>query len=389
MTDKLKRHVGLFRNVFLHYSETFIHDELRHHERYDTTVFTRQWKNHIQFPGHRVEYVEKVPEERHPLASLWYGLTGRSGRFSDTIQRIQPDILHAHFGHNGLYALPYARAFNLPLVVSLHGRDVTILLGYDRLHPEYWKYRISYRKLFREVDLFLAASTELKQLMEQIGCPAEKVVVNPLGIDLDMFQPAKPVSGSTPIVLMVGRFVEKKGHLHGIRAAAMARDAGCNFQLILVGDGPLRMECERLASELNLSSHVRFTGPLPHNDVRDLMKQAFVVMAPSVIARNLDRESGIIVLKEAAASGVPAIGTLHGGIPDIIDHGETGFMVPERDAASIAKHLIALLNNHDLRAQMGIAARRKMEQEYNIISRVKHLESIYDEVIARHQVQQA
>jgi colanic acid/amylovoran biosynthesis glycosyltransferase len=385
VTDTEKRHVGLFRNVFLHYSETFIHDELRHHERYEATVFTRQWKNHAQFPGHQVEYVEKLPEERHPLSSLWYGLTGRNKRFFESIHKLQPDILHAHFGHNGLYALPYARAFKLPLVVSLHGRDVTILLGNDRFHPGYWKYLSGFRTLFRDANLFLAASTELKQLMEQIGCPAEKVIVHPLGIDLDMFQPTNtPLAGTTPIVLMVGRFVEKKGHIYGIRAAAMARDAGCHFKLVLVGDGPLRMECERLVSELNLSSHVRFTGPLPHNDVRDLMNQAFVVMAPSVIAKNLDRESGIIVLKEAAASGVPGIGTLHGGIPDIIDHGETGFLVPERDAASIAKHLIALLNNRDLRAQMGIAARIKMESEYNIVSRVKQLESIYDDVIAHH-----
>ncbi|MBN2716337.1 MAG: glycosyltransferase [Deltaproteobacteria bacterium] len=386
MTDDFKRHVGLFRNVFLHYSETFIHDELRHHQKYKTTVFTRQWKNANRFPGHDVRYVEKLPSERHPLASMWYGLTGRNRGFMETIKESGIDILHAHFGHNGLYALPYAKALNLPLVVSLHGRDVTILLGNDRFHPGYWKYLVGYRRLIREADLFLAASSELKSLMEQIGCPKDKVVVNTLGIDLKMFQPSEAQPNSDrPLILMVGRFVEKKGHEYGIRAAAMARDAGCNFELVLVGDGPLKVHCEQLIEELHLGDRVRMPGEQPHSEIQKLMSQAFVVMAPSVIAKNLDRESGIIVLKEAAASGVPAIGTLHGGIPDIIDHGETGYLVPERDAASIGKHLIALLNNTALRQKMGAAARQKMEQEYNIITRVQHLESIYDEVIDRHK----
>ncbi|MBN2528481.1 MAG: glycosyltransferase [Deltaproteobacteria bacterium] len=384
MSQNHKRRVGLFRNVFLHYSETFIHDELRHHQRYDATVFTRQWKNDEQFPGHDVQYVEKLPNERHPLASAWYGLTGRSKRFLQTIRNGNFDILHAHFGHNGLYALPYAKAMNLPLVVSLHGRDVTILLGNDRFHPGYWKYLLGYRRLIKEADLFLAASTELKSLMEQIGCPPEKLVVNTLGIDLNMFHPHQRQSTSDkPVILMVGRFVEKKGHVYGIRAAAMARDAGCQFELVLAGDGQLRASCEQLVEELRLKDHVRFTGALPHSEIKSLMSQAFVVMAPSVVAKNLDRESGIIVLKEAAASGVPGIGTQHGGIPDIIDHGKTGFLVPERDAASIGKHLIALLNNQSLREEMGVAARQKMEREYNIVERVQQLENIYDDVIAR------
>lgn len=385
MTEKSKRHVGLFRNVFLHYSETFIHDELRHHQRYKATVFTRQWKNSDLFSGHEVKYIEKLPNERKPIASLWFALTARNRYFVRAMEQDKPDILHAHFGHNGLYALPYANKFNLPLVVSLHGRDVTILLGNDRFRPGYLKYLMGYRRLFKEADLFLAASTELKTLIEQVGCPKEKVVVNPLGIDLQMFQPHQEIpDGSRPMVLMVGRFVEKKGHEYGIRAAAMARDAGCGFDLVLAGDGPLRSACEKLVSSLNLSANVQFPGPCSHDRICELMKQAAVVMAPSVIAQNLDRESGIIVLKEAAASGVPGLGTFHGGIPDIIDDGRTGYIVPERDSVALGERLIRLLKDETQRASMGTAARQKMEKEYNIVNRVAHLESLYDEAIERH-----
>ena len=385
MDNDSRRHVGLFRNVFLNYSETFIHDELRNHRRYQTTVFTRQWRNHDRFPGHRVEYVEKAPGERHPLRSLWYGITGHNRHFSDVIQNTGINILHAHFGHNGIYALPFAKAHNIPLVVSLHGRGVTLLHGQDRFHPLHWKYLAGFKKLIAGTSMFLAASSEMKSLMEAEGCPPEKIQVHTLGIDLNTFSPcAQAAKPKRPITLMVGHFIEKKGHEFGIGAAAMARDAGCDFELVMVGDGPLKPACEEQVARHHLEPNVRFTGNLRHYEIRELMQQASVVMVPSVIAKNLDRESGSIVLKEAAACGVAGIGTAHGGIPDIIDHGKTGFIVPERDATSIGKHLIALLSNTALREDMGHAARKKMETEYNIVARVQRLESIYDEVIERH-----
>ena len=92
MTADVKRRVGVFRNVFLNYSETFIHEELRHHQRYESSVFARIWRNHERFPGHRVHYIEKEPEERHPIASLWYGVTGRNRHFSELIESEKIDI---------------------------------------------------------------------------------------------------------------------------------------------------------------------------------------------------------------------------------------------------------------------------------------------------------
>jgi colanic acid/amylovoran biosynthesis glycosyltransferase len=380
--DETKRRVGVFRTNFLPYSETFIHDELRHHLRYRATVFARQRRNADAFPGHEVVAVETIPGSRHSLASAWFAATARSALIDNAISKGGFDILHAHFGHNGVYALPYARRYDLPLVVSLHGRDVTMLMGRDKYKPAWWRYLFHYKALFAEADRFLAASEELKTLIVRCGCPESKVSVHRLGVDLTQFAPDPSSRRTGPAaVVMVGRFVEKKGHEYGIRAAALAKQAGLRFRLIVVGDGPLKKKYDALISSLDLAGDVVFPGSLPHAEVCRLIRGATAVMAPSVVARNLDRESGLIVAKEAAACGVPTIGTIHGGIPDIIDDGITGFLVAERDVDALGAKLIKLLSDEGLRASMGQAARKKMEREYDIRDRVAKLENIYDDVI--------
>ncbi|MBU0552868.1 glycosyltransferase [Myxococcota bacterium] len=376
-----RKRVALFRNNFLPYSETFIHDELRFHTRYEAVVMARQWRNAARFEGHEVIAVERLPEAPRPLASAWYGLTRRAQAISEGMAKGRFDVVHAHFGHNGLYALPYARRHGLPLLISLHGRDVSVLLGRDKYRPAWWPYLMGHRRLFREATYFLAASQELKDLIEGVGCPPDKVLINRLGVDISAFSPAPERREAPPVVLMVGRFVEKKGHLDGIEAAAAAIKAGQALRLVIIGDGPLKATYAQRAAALGIGEALTLTGALPHAGVLDWVQRASVLLAPSVIARNLDRESGLIVAKEAAACGLPIIGTLHGGIPEIIDDGETGYLVAEHDAAALGARLTQLLSDEVLQARLGAAARRKMEREYDIRQRVNALEDIYDQAI--------
>ncbi len=124
---------ALFRNNFLPLSETFIHEELRFHERYRGVVFARRHLNEQVFPGHEVHSADASGKG----AMLLYGATALYPPFFREFRRRNFALVHAHFGHNGLYALPYAQAFKLPLVVTVHGRDVTILGGPDRFLPEF------------------------------------------------------------------------------------------------------------------------------------------------------------------------------------------------------------------------------------------------------------
>jgi colanic acid/amylovoran biosynthesis glycosyltransferase len=175
--------------------------------------------------------------------------------------------------------------------------------------------------------------------------------------------------------------VEKKGFEYGVRAFARAVARGARAELVIVGGGEREPQLRNLVRELAIEAHVTFAGVLPSREVAALLSESDVLMAPSVIGADGDRESGVIAVKEASASELAVLGTYHGGIPEIIDDEITGFLVPERDVASLAERLYTLLMDRPLCQRLGRAGRAKMEREYDLKRQVDELEARYDEAL--------
>jgi glycosyltransferase involved in cell wall biosynthesis len=365
-----RRTVALFSTHFVEYSQTFVYDEVRHHERYDVEVFCKKRMNTDRFPWAPVH-------EAGPL----YGITRRDPGFSRAFASGRFALAHAHFGRGGVYALGFARRHRLPLVVTFHGYDVPILFSPARFEPRFFRYALYARSLFRSMTLGLCASRELYDMMVRLRVPEDRLRLHHIGIDLQRFVPA-PVDREGPLdVVMIGRFVEKKGFEYGMRAFAAA-DPARTARLTLIGEGELEGRLRALAQELGIAERVRFTGVLTSAGVAEHLQRSDVLLAPSVVAHGGNRESGLLTVKEASACKVVPIGTLHGGIPEIIDDAVTGFLVPERDVSAMAARLRQLLAEPRLRATMGEAARAKMLREYDNRARVQALEGFYDEAIA-------
>lgn len=361
--------VALFCTNFLPYSQAFVHEQIRQHQRYQVEVFA--WRRF---------HPDRFPCEAVHLAPLHYIATRRCSAFDRRMREAPFDIVHAHFGPGGCYALPFAQTARLPLVVTFHGYDVPLLSSRDRFLPLHWPYALRAPELLQQMALGLCASQELHDMLAALGVPQAKLRVFRLGIDVERFVPIqKPTT--EPIVTMIGRFVEKKGFEFGIRAFAQAT-TGLPARLILVGSGPREPQLRALVAQLGISERVQFAGPLPQTEVATLLQQSSVLLAPSVVAKDGNRESGLIVVKEASACGTVPIGTLHGGIPEIIDDGATGFLVPERDVAALADRLGRVLTDGDLRQRLASAGRQKMLSEYDNRERVASLEALYDEVAA-------
>jgi colanic acid/amylovoran biosynthesis glycosyltransferase len=361
---------AVFSTNFLDYSQTFVHQEVTHHTRYQVEVFCR-----------RRMYPERFAFDPVHVGGTWYGLTRHSAAFHAALRSGRFDLVHGHFGTGSCYALPYVARSNLPLLVTFHGYDVPLLRSRGRWWPQNWPYALLAPELLRRMTLGLCASQELFDLLVSYGVPAERLRLYQLGIDLSRFR--RGVRGATPRVLMVGRFVEKKGFEYGLRAFAACRAQGLLASLVLVGTGEREPELRRLAAELALGDAVRFAGVLSSAEVAALMADSDVLLAPSVVAADGDRESGVIAVKEASAAQLAVVGTLHGGIPEIIDDRVTGYLVPERDVEALRDRLGALLADPALRQRMGAAGRAKMEREYDLSARVAVLEEHYDEAIAR------
>jgi glycosyltransferase involved in cell wall biosynthesis len=228
------------------------------------------------------------------------------------------------------------------------------------------------------MTLGLCASQELHDMLLALGVPASKLRVFRLGIDVERFVPMSKPSRE-PITIMIGRFVEKKGFEYGIQAFAQATQ-NIAARLILVGSGPRERQLRALVAQLGISERVQFAGPLTQTEVAALLQQSTVLLAPSIVAKDGNRESGLIVVKEASACGTVPIGTRHGGIPEIIDDGVTGYLVPERDVSELSARLRKVLTDADLRQRMAAEGRQKMLREYDNRERVASLEAIYDEV---------
>ncbi len=382
-----KPKVALFSTQFCAYSQTFVWDEVTSHKRYDIDVYTLHRLYPDRFPYDHVFTLDQNSMEKRLCQTLLYSPT-----FAKQIESGNYSLIAAHFGPGSLYALPHAQRFHLPLIVTFHGYDVPLLWNLRKLEPQFWRYWALSPWMLRRVDRFLAASEELHNMLIDIGAPEEKVFTWRLGIRIPELSsiklPSADVIPETRKIVQVGRFVEKKGYIYSLRALHILKNkyisSGRAFNVVLtcIGDGECKPECVRFVQAHGLENNVRFIDNMPQEDVFTEMQNSEILLCPSLVAKNGDRESGILVAKEAAARCVPVIGTYHGGIPDIIDDGKTGFIVQERDAQAIADKLDLILSNPQLRCDLGMAARKKMENMYRLEDRIDALENHYDEVIA-------
>lgn len=367
------RKVALFASTFLPYSQTFIHDEIRFHRRYAVEVFTTARQNADRFPHEPVH-----------VGGWLYRTANVSWRFRRLLARGGFSLVHAHFGLGGARASGFARRANLPLVITFHGYDVPLLTSLRRYTPEYWGYALAARRtLLERMTLGLCASEELHEMLRDYGVPKDRLRVWRLGIDLEKFAPG--ARADEPQVIMIGRFVEKKGFEYGLRAFADQVRRGARARLVVVGDGERGDRLRAIAAEEGIAERVTWIGSVPAAEVQRLLSTSDVLLCPSVTGVDGDRESGLIVAKEASASQVVPVGTWHGGIHEIIDDGVTGFLVPERNVTALSDRLGRLLADPALRRRLGAAARAKMEREYDIRARLDALEAHYDEAIAAYR----
>lgn len=198
------------------------------------------------------------------------------------------------------------------------------------------------------------------------GVPPERIVVHHSGIDVRRFTFSARQAPQGPVeLLLVGRLTEKKGHVYALEALAKVIETGRDARLTLIGDGELRGALRERCSDLGIGNRVVFRGSCSQEEVISVMQSSHLLLAPSVTAATGGQEGIPNVLKEAMATGMPVVSTFHSGIPELVLHGISGLLVPERDSDAIASSLISLLDHPEHWPAMGLAARRKVEAEFD------------------------
>jgi colanic acid/amylovoran biosynthesis glycosyltransferase len=300
-----------------------------------------------------------------------YRRTGAAPFFHNRAKRARPDLVHAHFGSGGRTALPLARALRVPLVVTLHGSDVTVRAR----EPD------RYRQLGEGASALICVSKFIRDRALEAGFPAHKLLVHYIGIDRNVFSPSTSAELSHG-VLFVGRLVEKKGCEYLLRAMQAVQRTHPLSELTVIGDGPLRSQLEALAQQLKI--RCQFRGTQPTDKVREALGKARVFSVPSVTGADGDSEGLPTVFAEAQAMGVPVVSTAHGGIPEIVVHGVNGLLVPERDYQSLANALSDLLSDEGLWQSFHHAALERIEQYFDLATQTALLEEIYNQTTTIH-----
>lgn len=275
------------------------------------------------------------------------------------------DVALAQFGTAGARVFRACEKAKLPLVVYFRGYDATKARILRRYHKHY-------QTMFQSAAKIVCVSADLRDSLIGMGMKPEKAEVIPSGVDHELFYGSDPASA--PLVfLSVGRFVKKKHPTATLRAFAKVRSQFPDAQLVMAGDGPLKSRCKTLADELGLASNVCFPGVLSQDQVIEQMRHAFAFLQHSITADDGDREGAPKVISEAQMSGLPIVATRHGGIPEIVKEGETGFLVDEGDINAMADAMFQLARSREMAATMGSVAREWAVSELSLKRSVKKL----------------
>lgn len=270
------------------------------------------------------------------------------------------EILHAHFGSNARHFL-FARAqADAPFVATFHGHDLS---ADPREHGA-----AMYEALFRVADVVTYNSSLSRASLESLGCPAEKLrlVRMPIDVSAFSFRERRWDGHETLRLATVARLVEKKGHELTLRALAGLRDRLPAFRYDVVGDGPLAHRLEQLVATLGLGDVVRMHGAVDSGIVRSVLADSHVFVLASATAANGDQEGTPVSLMEAQACGLPVVSTRHGGIPEVIRDGCSGVLVDERDDGALAAALIEIVRAHESWPELGAAGRAHVEATYDV-----------------------
>lgn len=265
--------------------------------------------------------------------------------------------VHCHFAnHPATAGFVVHRLTGIPFSFTAHGSDI---------HVD----RHLLREKVREAEFVVAISRFNRDvILAETGDEyAGTVTVIHCGVDTERFRPKER---DAPLgrfaIVCVGTLHEVKGQAYLVEACRILSERGVEFSCSLIGDGPDRAKLERLISEAGLGNRVEITGALAQDRVAARLRDADVLVAPSVPTSDGKREGIPVVLMEALSSGIPAVASDLSGIPELVEDGVTGLLVTPRDAEGIAGALARLAADRDLARRLGLAGRDAVVRDFDL-----------------------
>ena len=200
-----------------------------------------------------------------------------------------------------------------------------------------------------------------------------RIVLAYHGLDLERYDPTSRFPSTVPTMLAVGQLREKKGFIHLLHACRDLADRGMAFRCEIIGEGPQRADLERGMQDLGLEHHVAFLGAQSHDEVIDAYRRARLFVLPCVVGDDGDRDGIPNVILEAMAMSLPVVSTRHSGIPEVVEHGATGLLVPPADSTQLADVWSQVLEDPAAGEEMGVQGRAVVLERFDVEHNVRTL----------------
>lgn len=281
--------------------------------------------------------------------------------------------IHVHHGKHIKGILPVCIEYNIPIIVSIRGRD-----GSSKF-KSFQRNVKRYSSLIKHGAMYLPVCGFLAEEIKTLGFPAEKIHVLYGGIDLSLFpytERTLPEKGEIRI-LSVGRLVEKKGFPTLIQAFKRIHAHFPNTKLHIIGAGKNEQKIESLISEYQLEDRIVLKGALNLHQISKELEKAHLFCLASQTSADGDIEGIPNALKEAMASGLPVISTRHAGIPELIEHNVTGYLAPESNDIELAKGIQFFLEHPHIWTEYTQRARNVIERNFDLTKQIQQQQQLY------------
>ena len=296
---------------------------------------------------------------------------------ADQLTAHRVDHIHAHFATSAATVARLASLLTgIPYTFTAHAKDIY----HESVNAAALEQKIADSHAVVTVSEFNVA-----WLRNAYPHLANKVVRVFNGLPLEGLSMRRPRSTppGPPLVLAVGRLVEKKGFDDLVRACAILRDRRVDFRCLIVGGGELATALQHQVDAAALGDRVQLAGPLPSDHVVRLLREASALVAPCVTATSGDRDGMPTILLEAMACGAPCVATDVTGIPEIVEDRRTGLLTPEREPEQLAASIGELIADRRLAQLLAYNARRRIEQDFDAQRNASTLRQVFGSGVAR------
>ncbi len=287
-------------------------------------------------------------------------------------------LLHAHFAWlPGAAAWVTARLLNLPFTVTAHAYDIFS-----------WKNDLLNLVSRQANHVVTISEYNRQQVMASAGVPGDAISVIHCGVNLPQLQAPcgeqAALSAARPLrILSVGSLVPKKGHTHLIAACHLLRQRGLDFTCTIIGGGPEEPALRRQIQDQGLQAQVKLLGARPHPEIVAAYQRHDLFVLASVLSLDGDKDGIPVVLMEAGALGLPLISTQVSGIPELLRHKQTGWLIPSGDPIALADAIALLAGDPELRTRLGQHARALVEAEFDIEGNARRLAALFRDIQPR------